>query len=149
VNLTVRSIQQIDHAVWVRMRAALWPNDPPSVHATEIASLLDDKWSWAFLAETDGGMPAGFAEVTLRTCANGCDSQPVPFLEGIWPKPSFRRQGVGRGLVRHIEAFLLARGFAELGSDADIENRDSQTAHRRWGFGEIERVVCYRKALSR
>jgi aminoglycoside 6'-N-acetyltransferase I len=135
------------HAVWARMRSALWPDDPKLPHAEEIAGLLDDKWSWAFLAELDGSL-AGFAEVTLRTCANGCDSQPVPFLEGIWVEPPFRRQGVGRALVRYIESFLLARGFTELGSDTEAENQHSQAAHQGWGFDEAERVVCYRKSLT-
>jgi len=41
-----------------------------------------------------------------------------------------------------------ARGFAEIGSDADIANSASHAAHRGWGFVETERVVYFRKVLG-
>jgi aminoglycoside 6'-N-acetyltransferase I len=47
--------------------------------------------------------------------------------------------------VAHIERFVAARGFHEIGSDALIENAGSHAAHAAWGFVETERVVCYRK----
>jgi aminoglycoside 6'-N-acetyltransferase I len=75
------------------------------------------------------------------------DSQPVPFLEGIFVRPQFRRLGVGARLIAHIEDFVAARGFHELGSDALIDNHESHAAHRGWGFSEMERVVYFRKIL--
>jgi aminoglycoside 6'-N-acetyltransferase I len=92
--------------------------------------------------------PLGFAEVALRPYANGCDSQPVAFLEGIWVAEPERGRGVGAALIRHIEAFLLARGYRELGSDTPLTNLTSQNAHRRWGFTETERVLYFRKLLD-
>jgi len=148
MKIIVRPMQSNDLAAWARMRSALWPDDPALPHIDEIADLLHDERLWAFLAEADDGTPTGFAEVTLRTCANGCDSQPVPFLEGIWVEPGFRRRAVGASLVRHIGSFLAARSFRELGSDTEIDNEQSQAAHENWGFTEIERVVCYRKLLE-
>ena len=71
------------------------------------------------------------------------------FLEGIWVRPKFRRQGIGARLIRHIEAFLVSQGFRELGSDTQIDNLESQIAHRAWGFSETERVVYFRKDLTR
>lgn len=103
--------------------------------------------AWGFIAEVDGAA-IGFAEVAIRPYANGCDSQPVAFLEGIWVAEPARRRGIGAQLVAHIEAFLLARGFCELGSDTPLANRASQDAHRRWGFAETERVVYFRKPLG-
>ena len=91
----------------------------------------------------------GFAEVSIRKFANGCETQPVAFLEGIWVEPPLRRQGIGRLLVEHIEAFAVARGFREIGSDALLDNEASHAAHRDWGFSETERVVYFRKALDR
>ena len=72
----------------------------------------------------------------------------MPFLEGIWVEPPFRRQAVGALLVRHIEDFVAARGFREIGSDALIGNHISHAAHRGWGFSETERVVHFRKFLG-
>ena len=128
------------------MRAALWPEETPQGHAEWTATILAAGDYWAFIAEADGA-PAGFAEVAVRKYANGCESAPVPFLEGIWVEPQFRRQGVGRRLIIHVEEFLTSRGFRELGSDTQLENLESQAAHVGWGFAETERVVYFRKPL--
>jgi aminoglycoside 6'-N-acetyltransferase I len=50
--------------------------------------------------------------------------------------------------MAHIEAFLITRGFREIGSDALNENHASHAAHRAWGFSETERVIYFRKALN-
>lgn len=130
------------------MRNALWPAEMRQAHARAIRSLLANGNAWGFVAETRDGAAVGFAEVAIRAYANGCDSQPVPFLEGIWVETPYRRKGVGSGLIEHIERFLAARGFRELGSDTEIDNRSSQAAHLSWGFAETERVVYFRKRLG-
>jgi len=90
---------------------------------------------------------AGFAEVAVRKYANGCDTRPVAFLEGISVKPELRRRGIGASLIRHAEALLAERGFRELRSDTYIDDRQSQAAHLAWGFSETERVVYFRKRV--
>jgi aminoglycoside 6'-N-acetyltransferase I len=129
------------------MRAALWPDAPGDEHAKDIDAMLAGTTGWGFVAQTHDATPVGFAEITIRPFANGCDSRPVPFLEGIWVEPPFRRQGIGALIVRHVEEFVSARGFREIGSDALIENHASHAAHRGWGFCETERVVHFRKLL--
>lgn len=131
------------------MRSALWPAETRQAHARAIESLLANGNAWGFVAETRDGAAVGFAEVAIRAYANGCDSQPVPFLEGIWVEPPYRRKGVGNALIEHVELFLVARGFRELGSDTEIDNRSSQAAHLSWGFAETERVIYFRKRLGR
>jgi aminoglycoside 6'-N-acetyltransferase I len=128
------------------MRGVLWPDEAAADLAHGIDQILTSG-DWGFVAETRDGMPIGFAEVAIRKYANGCETAPVPFLEGIWVREEFRRQGVSARLIRHVEAFLIARGFTELGSDALIGNLDSHAAHAAWGFSETERVVCFRKSL--
>ena len=148
MTVTIREMGVPDRATWTDMRASLWPDEPPQAHERGIESMLGSKDAWGFIAETVDGTPAGFAEVAIRQYANGCESQPVPFLEGIWVKPQFRRQGIGARLIEHVDAFLAARGFREMGSDTQIDNSASQAAHMGWGFCETERVVYFRKSLS-
>lgn len=147
-SFIIRDMTEDDSASWCAMRGALWPTEDASVHAEIIAAVLRAPDAWAFIAETGAGTAAGFAELALRPYANGCDSAPVPFLEGIWVAPEFRRQGVGRALIAHLQDFVLARGFREIGSDTEIANRLSQDAHKAWGFTETERVVYFRKLLT-
>jgi aminoglycoside 6'-N-acetyltransferase I len=147
MEFAVREIEFADWAAWAEMRAALWPEESVDAHALEIDDILKSGEMWAFIAELEDAS-VGFAEVAIRKYANGCESQPVPFLEGIWVRQEFRRQGIGAALIRYLEVFLAARGYRELGSDALIDNSISHESHRRWGFSETERVVYFRKPLA-
>jgi aminoglycoside 6'-N-acetyltransferase I len=149
MNFDIRQMNASDSAAWIEMRASLWPDEPPSIHARSTEAILAGDDVWGFIAVSANGTPAAFAELRIRKYANGCDSQPVPFLEGIFVRPQFRRRGIGTRLVAHMEAFLVARGFCEIGSDALIDNHESHAAHRGWGFSETERVVYFRKALMK
>jgi aminoglycoside 6'-N-acetyltransferase I len=146
-DIRVRVMEASDRLVWAEMRAALWPEASGEEHARDIDDLLRSDRAYGFIAEADG-TPAGFAELAIRDYANGCASRPVPFLEGIFVREQFRRRGIGARLVAYAEQFAAARGFAEIGSDADIANSASHAAHRGWGFVETERVVYFRKLLG-
>jgi aminoglycoside 6'-N-acetyltransferase I len=145
--MTIRELTSADHAAWCRMRSLLWPDETARGHYSAIDGILDAKDAWGFIAETPDNEPLGFAEISIRKAANGCESQPVPFLEGIWVEPRSRGRRVGARLIAHIETFLKARGFRELGSDSLIENHAAHDAHAGWGFSETERVVYFRKPL--
>lgn len=151
MDIVVRQMQAGDRAVWAHMRNALWPGDGAAAHAKAIDELIDGllagSAAWGFIAQAPGGA-TGFAEIAIRNYANGCDSAPVAFLEGVWVEPQYRRRGIGTRLIAHAEAFVAARGFRELGSDTQIDNAASQAAHVAWGFSETERVVYFRKLLK-
>jgi aminoglycoside 6'-N-acetyltransferase I len=144
----VREMGPRDVSVWAEMRARLWPECSAAEHTTDIAEILGSDDYWGFLAETGDGAPAGFAEVAIRKYANGCETKPVAFLEGLWVAPELRRQRVGAQLVQHVENFVRRHGFREIGSDAIAGNDIAIASHRGWGFSETERVVYFRKALT-
>lgn len=148
MSLAVRELGPADLDIWASLAYRLWPEDPPETHRAEIAATLGPGLGGcrAFVAEAEGAV-AGFAELGLRPYANGCATRPVAFLEGVWVAPGARRRGVGRALLAHVEALARAEGLREIGSDTLIANRVSRSAHRAWGFEEIERVVCFRKTL--
>lgn len=99
------------------------------------------------VAEREGEI-LGFAELSLRTYAEGCGSSPVGYLEGWYVVPEARRQGVGRALVRAAELWAKEQGCTEFASDTELENTVSADAHRALGFDEVEIVRCFRKALQ-
>jgi aminoglycoside 6'-N-acetyltransferase I len=131
------------------MRQSLWPS-APGEHAGEIAAFFGGDRSdpaEAFIALDDGGRAIGFAEVSIRPYAEGCHSGRVAYLEGWFVEEASRRQGVGATLVAAVEEWGRAQGCTELGSDAEIHNAASAAAHRSLGFTEVERIICFRKAL--
>ena len=148
MECVVREMRAEDRATWASMRASLWPDEDRNILAQEIDGFLGSSDAWGFVAETADDAPVGFAELAIRRYANGCETQPVPFLDGIWVKDEFRRQGIGARLIGYLEAFLVVRGYRELGSDALIDNPISHESHRGWGFSETERVVYFRKSLG-
>ncbi len=143
----IRQAMPSDLKAWAGMRHALWPTTAAAAHEAELRQQAGSKLFIGFMALQDGA-PVGFAEVFVRPFANGCDSRPVPFLEGIWVDPAFRRQGIARKLVNACEDWARGRGFREIGSDTEVSNGASLEAHGAWGFKETERVVYFRKTLD-
>jgi aminoglycoside 6'-N-acetyltransferase I len=145
----IRSVRPADAAAWEEMRERLWPS-APGEHASEIAAWFrgaphPDAETW--LALDGAGTPIGFAEARVRSYAEGCVSDRVAYLEGIWVEPDHRGRGIARALVGVVEAWGRERACPEFASDAEIDNESSLAFHRAIGFDEVERIVCFRKAL--
>jgi aminoglycoside 6'-N-acetyltransferase I len=119
-----------------------------SEHQAELEPFVSDSRFQAFIAISADNEPMGFAEAYLRQdYVNGCDTSPVAFLEGIFVRPAFRRQGVARCLCEIVEAWARSKGCTEFASDALIDNLISQHMHVSLGFEETERVVYFKKTL--
>lgn len=148
MTLSVRPATRRDIDIAAKLRVQLWSRLSRSSHAKELSEFLSDrKFKWWIVFDED--KPVGFAEVYLRRYVNGCRQMPVPFLEGIWVDKKYRRRGAGRMLIEKISDWASARGFAEIGSDANIKNSRSHKSHASWGFKETERVVYFRKLVGR
>jgi aminoglycoside 6'-N-acetyltransferase I len=146
VQVVIRRVSGKGMSAWLSLRRGLWPL-PGSIHRAEMKSLFG-KRGFICLIAWDGKKAIGFAEAMIRPFANGCEWQPVPFLEGLYVEPSYRRKLVGRKLVERVEMWALKKGFRELGSDAYLSDLVSHKAHRAYGFTETERVIYFRKVLK-
>ena len=59
-----------------------------------------------------------------------------------------RRRTLGTRLMQAAEAWARNQGLKEIASDTQIENAGSIQAHKALGYEEVERLVCFRKALD-
>ena len=134
---------------WLEMRGHLFPHADSSLLELEAERLVaNPARQVAFLVVSSGRRAVGFVEVSLRSdYVNGCTSSPVAFLEAIYVKPEFRRQGIARRLCEASARWGLGKGCTELASDALIDNTLGHEMHRCVGFEETERVVYFRKSL--
>ncbi|HEX4301488.1 MAG TPA: aminoglycoside 6'-N-acetyltransferase [Rhizomicrobium sp.] len=148
-DVHVQAAGSADIADWLALRVAL--HGASDDHRDDILQILARPERGAcFIARGADGAALGFAEVALRgDYVNGCETSPVGFLEAIYTVPAARQRGVARALSQAVEAWTLARGCTELGSDALLDNVDSHAMHGALGFAETERVVFFRKALHR
>ncbi|MDR3475943.1 MAG: GNAT family N-acetyltransferase [Devosia sp.] len=142
----VRRLTLADRAQWAALRHALWPHHAVAELGAELPALLNG--AFAGFGAFGGETLVGFAEVSERGYGDGCDTAPVAWLEGIYVAPDYRRGGVARSLVEATMDWAKAAGYAELGSDAAIDNLVSRLSHARWGFEETRRSVMFRKVLT-
>jgi aminoglycoside 6'-N-acetyltransferase I len=147
----VRPARRDDLDEWVRLRAALWPDDGEE-HRAAAARFFDGhrhEPAEVLLAVDDQGSAIGFVELSIRNIVDSCSTDRVAYLEGWYVDPPVRRRGVGAALIAAAERWAEEQGCREFGSDSLIENEASQSAHRALGFEETGRVVNYRKDLVR
>lgn len=143
-GILIRLLQESDLEAYLPLRAALWPEG--GADRGEVERLLRDPDQVAFVAELAGEL-VGFVEASLRPYAEGCETRPVGYLEGWYVAPQWRGRGIGRALAEAAEAWARGKGCREMASDAELGNLLGQEAHRRLGYEEVERIVCYRKPL--
>ncbi|HKO58916.1 MAG TPA: GNAT family N-acetyltransferase [Thermoanaerobaculia bacterium] len=150
--MNVRPARNEDSAQLALLRAALWPDGTVDEHARDLEQIFGGEWSrtypYVVLVAEEAGI-IGFAEVTLRSRADGCDpTRPVGYLEGWYVDASRRRQGVGAALLAAAEEWAKAQGCTEMASDTWLDNEISQRAHEALGFEVVDRVVTFRKPLT-
>jgi aminoglycoside 6'-N-acetyltransferase I len=134
------------------MRSRLWPDADPEELATESRRFAEGhalpNVTAVFLAEDEASIPIGFLELSVRAFADGCDSMPVPFIEGWYVDAAARGRGKGAALMRAAEEWARANGFVEIASDTEAGNEASRRAHAACGFTEVEHAIRFRKALA-
>jgi len=146
----VRHVTPADRDAWVRMKRALWPDGSFAEHASEADRFLRGAMRnplAVLVAERPRLGVVGFAELSIRPCAEGCRTDRIGFLEGWYVAPEVRRQGVGRALVRAAEDWARSQGCTEFASDARADNERSAVAHRALGFADEGLIRCFRKDL--
>jgi len=149
VSVHVRPVRPDDRDAWVAQRCDLWP-DGHHEHADEVDAYFAGRAPEpaAVLVAVDGPRVVGFAELSLRACAEGCTTSPVAYLEGLYVVPDARRRGVARALVAAFEAWGREQGCREVASDTRADNQDSARMHLALGFEEAPPIRCFRKGLD-
>ena len=154
MQVHIREAQPGDREPLAQLRFALWPETSAAEHARELEPILAGNTPGAmpfvhFVAETADGTLAGFAEVDLRSHADGCDpARPVGYLEGWSVAAAYRRTGIGGRLLFAAEEWARRQGCVEMASDTWIDNQISQSCHEALGFAVVDRCVPYRKGLG-
>ncbi len=147
--MRVRRAEARDRDAWLRMRHDLWPGESDG-HAAEIDEFLSGQSQFideALICETEDGSAIGIIELRLRNYAEGSDNAVVPYVEGWYVEPAYRKRGAGALLMAHAQSWAQRLGHRELASDVEIGNDGSIGAHRALGFEHTDTIVCFLKKL--
>lgn len=125
----------------------LWPDHTLEEFTQEMTHLIDQSDAKVFLAYHDSET-VGFAQCQLRyDYVEGTGSSPVGYLEGLYVKEDFRKQGFAKKLVNACENWAKDRGCHEFASDCELDNEQSLAMHLKLGFIEANRIICFKKDL--
>jgi aminoglycoside 6'-N-acetyltransferase I len=146
-SVEVRHATLADADGLARLRHALWPDGSEADHRRDVERFFANPQTGAILVMDDRSGLVGFADLSIRSYAEGCESGRVGFLEGWYVVPEARRRGIGRRLVTAGEEWARSAGCVEFGSDAEAGNELGTAAHRALGFEEVGLIRCFRKDL--
>lgn len=147
--MEIRSYEPGDWDEWVRMNHALFPGLSLEADEAEMRATIARTDAQVFVLDRGDGKLAGYVEVGERSIADGCESSPVGYIEAWYVDPDVRQSGHGRSLLARAEEWAMKRGRNEMASDALLDNKVSHAAHKSAGYEEVDRVVTYRKTLTR
>ncbi|MEX0287667.1 MAG: aminoglycoside 6'-N-acetyltransferase [Flavobacteriaceae bacterium] len=92
----------------------------------------------------------GFVNVSVRSdYVEGATSSPVGYLEALFVKPEFRKQGIAKYLSEIAEKWAVAQGCSQMGSDTWDWNKSSIEFHKKIGFKEEDILVHFIKDIRK
>jgi aminoglycoside 6'-N-acetyltransferase I len=146
--MRIRPVRDDDTAEWLRMSQALDPSCPREEHEADLRLIRARSDAEVFVIERPEGGLAGYVEIASRSYADGCATSPVGYVEAWYVDADVRRSGLGRALLTAAEDWARRQGYAEIASDALLENDVSLHAHLGSGYRVVDRVVQFRKPLD-
>ena len=125
----------------------LWPENTVASLEAEMRESLKNSDTAFFLYYADNQAVA-FSHVQLRhDYVEGTDSSPVGYLEGIYVREAFRKQGIAGQLLTACQTWAKQQGCTEFASDCELTNDESLRFHLSHGFIEANRIICFTKKL--
>lgn len=110
--------------------SALYPAE--SQHGYSVEQLLAREVHF-FIAYC-GGAPAGCGGAQLMAGTDESDGEPWAELKRMYVRPPFRRRGLGRRLLRHIERHIAGLGVGIVRLEAGIHQPAAVALYERQGY---------------
>ncbi|MFN8347350.1 MAG: aminoglycoside 6'-N-acetyltransferase [Spirosomataceae bacterium] len=132
---------------FTQLALELWPEGDFDEEYAYFQSLIDSENDLCSLVKEHDTYVA-FLHVSLRTdYVEGADDAPVAYMEALYVQPACQNRGIGQRLVEAGAAWGRQKGCKQLASDTEWNNVASIAFHRKSGFSEANRIVCFIKAI--
>ena len=141
--MSIEKLQPETIPVLAELFCEMWPDLTISEEKVFCEKIYNSTIDECFLAK-EGDAYVGFAYVRLRTdYVEGATETPTLYLEGIYVHSDFRKKGIASDLLQATIQWGRNQGCTELGSDTELTNLGSLQFHRKLGFAEANRVICF------
>ena len=146
--MSIREVTGSDFQEWFELARQLWPDYDTEEMTDALTGIQRSPIETAFLLRSDDKQAIGFINLSLRyDYVPGATKRPVAYVEGVYVRADFRKQGFGKALIQQAEAWARHQGCLELTSDVTKDNLPSQEFHKQVGFEEASRVVSFIKSV--
>jgi len=133
---------------WLNMAMKLWKDESKKALTKELLEVAQSKKDQVFFA-VDKEKVVAFVQVSIRKeHVQGATSFPVGYIEGLYVKPTFRKQGIARQLVKKGEAWASKKGCQQMGSDTWEWNKSSIAFHQKVGYQVENTLVHFLKKIK-
>lgn len=144
----IENINQKNFDHLANLALKLWPDDELDKLKEELSPLLDHKKENGYLVKSNNRYIA-FIQISIRhDYVEGTDSSPTGYIEGIYVEKEFRKQGIAKSLIKYSEKWFLDNNCTQMASDAELHNKTSEKFHKKIGFEEVNRVICFLKDIK-
>ncbi len=110
-------------------------------------SIIGSESKVCYLAKDEAKYIA-FVHVSIRNdYVEGSYDLPIAYIEVIYVKPTYQKKGIAKMLIKMAEDWAKQKGLKQIASDTNTNNIGSIAFHKRIGFTEVERIVCFVKDL--
>ena len=143
---TIRKAKRCDAKIFADLSSKLYKADKDQM-ALEFEGFLNDKHCMIAFAEIDK-VPVAFVQIQIRKdYVEGCETNFVGYLEGLFVEKKHRRKGVGKSLVEYGVSWAKQKGCKEFASDCEFSNKTARVFHNATNFAEINKIVCFKYKL--
>ncbi len=131
----------------IQLVQELWPDSSLQEELENFRTVMDSDNEICYLAK-DLDMYIAFVHVSLRAdYVEGAAHLPVAYIEGMYVRPAYQNKGIARSLIETAENWSRQKGVKQLASDTVLSNTASIDFHKKVGFTEVEKIVCFIKDL--
>lgn len=147
MNIEYRKATPADSEAIALLAVQMWNSHTAEDLSNDFSSLIESDNSALYILIVDGTIE-GFAQCGLRhDYVEGTNGSPVGYLEGIFVQEEHRKQGFAKQLLNYCEKWAKEKGCSEFASDCELDNEISRQFHKKLGFNEANRIICFAKKI--
>jgi len=125
----------------------LWEDCDFDEELENCRQILSSESETCFLIKVNDNYVA-FIHLAIRSdYVEGSSHSPTAYIEGIFVKEDFKHLGFSRQLLKLAEEWSKQKNCTQLASDTELTNLSSIDFHKKIGFKEVNRIVCFIKDL--